>query len=114
MIENIMLFFALRKGDIELLKRHDGYVFIDFMLSIFIIMLLSGTLLPLVSTLNENITREHDRIKLYQMLYQMLYQTVQSKSNEPKYDVKRYKYLEFNTKVCMKDELKNEKICIEK
>lgn len=104
-----MLFFASRKGDIELLKRHDGYVFIDFMLSIFIIMLLSGTLLPLVTTLNENISREHDRIKLYQMLYQ----TVQSKSIEPKYDVKRYKYLKFNTKVCMKDELKNEKICIE-
>ena len=88
-----------------MLKRHDGYVFIDFMLSIFIIMLLSGTLLPLVTTLNENISREHDRIKLYQMLYQ----TVQSKSIEPKYDVKRYKYLEFNTKVCMKDELKNSK-----
>lgn len=105
-----MLFFASRKGDIELLKQHDGYVFIDFMLSIFIIMLLSGTLLPLVTTLNENISREHDRIKLYQMLYQ----TVQSKSIEPKYDVERYKYLKFNTKVCMKDELKNEKICIEK
>lgn len=105
-----MLFFASRKGDIELLKRHDGYAFIDFMLSIFIIMLLSGTLLPLVTTLNENITREHDRIKLYQLLYQ----TVKSKSTEPKYDVKRYKYLEFTTKVCMKDELKNEKICIEK
>jgi len=73
-------------------------------------MLLSGTLLPLVTTLNENISREHDKIKLYQMLYQ----TVQSKSIEPKYDVKRYKYLKFNTKVCMKDELKNEKICIEK
>ncbi len=110
MKESIMLFFASRKGDIELLKRHDGYVFIDFMLSIFIIMLLSGTLLPLVTTLNENITREHDRIKLYQLLYQ----TVQSKSTEPKYDVKRYKYLEFTTKGCMKDELKNEKICIEK
>ena len=93
-----------------MLKQHDGYVFIDFMLSIFIIMLLSGTLLPLVTTLNENISREHDRIKLYQMLYQ----TVQSKSIEPKYDVERYKYLKFNTKVCMKDELKNEKICIEK
>lgn len=100
----------MRKGDIELLKNNNGYVFIDFMLSIFIIMLLSGTLLPLVTSLNKNIEKEHNKIKLYQLLYQ----TIQSPSDDLKYDVNRYKYLNLKNQICLEDEMKNEKVCVKK
>ncbi|PTI29387.1 hypothetical protein BU072_08505 [Mammaliicoccus vitulinus] len=91
-------------------KNNKGYVFIDFMLSIFIIILLSGTLLPLVTILNKNIEKEHSKIKLYQILYQ----TLQSSNHEFKYDVSRYKYINFNNQICLEDEKKNEKVCIKK
>lgn len=93
-----------------MLKNNNGYVFIDFMLSIFIIILLSGTLLPLVTTLNKNIEKEHNKIKLYQLLYQ----TIQSPSHDLKYDVSRYKYLNLNNQICLEDEMKNEKVCVKK
>lgn len=93
-----------------MLKNNNGYVFIDFMLSIFIIMLLSGTLLPLVTSLNKNIEKEHNKIKLYQLLYQ----TIQSPSDDLKYDVNRYKYLNLKNQICLEDEMKNEKVCVKK
>lgn len=93
-----------------MLKNNNGYVFIDFMLSIFIIMLLSGTLLPLVTSLNKNIEKEHNKIKLYQLLYQ----TIQSPSDDRKYDVRRYKYLNLKNQICLEDEMKNEKVCVKK
>jgi len=92
------------------LKNNNGYVFIDFMLSIFIIILLSGTLLPLVTSLNKNIEKEHNKIKLYQLLYQ----TIQSPSDDLKYDVNRYKYLNLKNQICLEDEMKNEKVCVKK
>ncbi len=93
-----------------MLKNNNGYVFIDFMISIFIIMLLSGTLLPLVTSLNKNIEKEHNKIKLYQLLYQ----TIQSPSDDFKYDVNRYKYLNLKNQICLEDEMKNEKVCVKK
>ncbi len=93
-----------------MLKNNNGYVFIDFMLSIFIIILLSGTLLPLVTSLNKNIEKEHNKIKLYQLLYQ----TIQSPSDDLKYDVNRYKYLNLKNQICLEDEMKNEKVCVKK
>lgn len=103
-----MSYFVLKKGGIELLKKNNGYVFIDLMLSIFIIVLLGGTLLPIVHTLNKHIQSEQKQIKLYQILYQ----SVQSK--KIKYDTTKIKLSYLNDKVCLEDVYSYEKVCVQK
>nr|WP_263313182.1 competence type IV pilus minor pilin ComGE [Mammaliicoccus sp. Marseille-Q6498] len=92
------------------MKNNKGYVLIDLMLSIFIIILLGGTLLPLVSTLNKNLEKQHKQIKLYQTLYQ----TVQSKDHQYKFDINKTKYINTNEKICLEDVINHEKVCIQK
>ena len=90
------------------MKKNNGYVFIDLMLSIFIIVLLGGTLLPIVHTLNKHIQSEQKQIKLYQILYQ----SVQSK--QIKYDTTKIKLSYLNDKACLEDVYSYEKVCVQK
>ncbi|WP_323704764.1 competence type IV pilus minor pilin ComGE [Mammaliicoccus sp. Dog046] len=92
------------------MKNNNGYVFIDFILSIFILVMLSGTLMPLVHTLNKTIEKEHYKIKLYQMVYQ----TLQSKDNELKFNTDKFKLNRKNNQICLEDVIRNEKVCVKK
>lgn len=92
------------------MKNSNGYVLPELLLSLAIIVLLSGTLLPLVITMNKTIDKQLKEVKLYQILFYQL----QSKSLEPKLDMSKYYINRSRNEVCIKDIMNNEKVCVVK
>ncbi|GGI39996.1 competence type IV pilus minor pilin ComGE [Mammaliicoccus stepanovicii] len=93
-----------------MLKNNKGFVLIDLLLSILIILLLGGTLLPIVTHLNKTLQRELRNIEMYQMMYQ----TIQSKDHHLKFDTNKYNLTYPTNKICLEDVINHEKICVQK